>query len=708
MRKELLFRAYIVAGFIGLVAIVVFGKTVKIAIQEGDRWRTQGDSLYVRFKELNAPRGNILSANGALLATSQPFFEVRFDTKASGVTSKLFNENVDSLAWLISKNIQTDKSPSQVAASLKAAREKGNRYLLIGKNIDFPLYEKMVLWPIFKKGKHGGGFIAFRSEIRRRPYGMLAQRTIGYVRKGGVSVGLEIKFDSTLRGESVNIPMVRLPGNHYVPVENIRDASLKSGNDIQTTLDETTQDMVHQELLKALKKHEADYGVGIIIETKTGAIKAISNLGLTKRGSIVEDYNYAVARLVEPGSTFKLASALAVLDANKAQLTDSFNLNKGKKKIFTETLRDASAHDIERATFQKAFEISSNVGMAEIVMHSFKNNLEGRKAYIDKLRQFRLDRSTGIEISGENSPKIKDPIYQTQSKWSGITLPWMSMGYELQITPLQMASFYNAVANNGKYMKPFLVQNIQREGEVVDRISPVQIGDQIASLAAIKDAQKLLEGVVLNGTAKKHRSRLYNYAGKTGTVQYDYSPKALRVSGMKYQSSFIGYFPAEDPKYTMMILISNPRKGGFYGSEVALPVWKNIADQLFSVDASLHKPQYANVTSKDWNPINLPRSAKGSYEDIAQIFENLNIPVFDRSSGEFVKMNKPNDTLVVKPIKLTGGVVPDVRGMGPRDGLFILERLGCRVKLKGKGLIKTQSIAPGTKLRGQTIRLTLG
>ena len=706
MKNELLTRAYIVAGALALVGLLVFGQTFRIAVQEGDRWRAKGDSLLVRYVKIEAPRGNILAADGSLLATSQPFYRVHMDTRASGISDELFEEKVDSLAALISTHINPARSADSTAAWLRQARADGERFLSIHKNADFPLYSRMKRWPLYRRGKNKGGFIVKRSELRRRPFGMMAQRTIGYHDQDRGSVGLEGRFQDVLGGEAGRHAMMRMPGNRLMPVEDLQHASPRSGSDIQTTLDVTIQDIVQQELDQAIRRHEAEYGVAVVMETRTGAIKAMTSL--TRHGDhrTSESYNHAVGTTVEPGSTFKLASMLALLDDKRAQLDDTVRVHQGRYRFYDREMVDASLHGLDTTTLRRVFEISSNVGTARLIERAYGNDLAGRQAFVNKLRQFRLDRGTGIEVLGEKLPVVKNPSNDSTNAWSGITLPWMSMGYEVEMTPLQMAAFYNAVANDGRYMKPRLVSNIQREGRLLEQFEPVTLKNQIASPAAIRDVQQLLLGVVERGTARRQKSNLYRFAGKTGTVQYKYSPEEKRKGQNGHQASFIGYFPAENPRYTMLVLISKPKVGGYYGSDVALPVWRRIADKLYAADADLRQPIIAQHTPH-WNRTTEPRRARGAQQDFAAVFAKLEINAFDRAQAGMARIEAPGDTLSILPVNVPAGRVPDVRGMGLRDAMYLLEDVGCTVDLSGQGKVVKQSIRPGTRANGQHVKLTL-
>ena len=528
MKDQVLTRAYIVAGVLCAIGLALFAQTFRIAVHEGDAWRARRDSMYIHYLPIEAPRGNILSADGSFLATSQQYYEIRMDTRAGGLTAEAFETGVDSLAYHIHATLRPDESADAIARDLRAARERGERYVLIARRVDFPTYRAIKAWPIFRRGANRGGLVAERSEVRRRPFGMMAQRTIGYERDD-ISVGLERRFGDQLGGEAGRRPMMRLPGDHWLPVEDLTDAQASPGYDLQTTIDVNVQDVVHQELRRTVQEHRAEYGVAVVLETSTGAVRAMSSLTRGEDGAILESYNHAIGTGVEPGSTFKLASMLALLDDGRVRPQDSVEIFRGRHRFYDREMRDASPHGLDVVTVQRAFEISSNVGIARLVELGYGNDGPGRQAFVDKIRSFRLDRPTGISLDGEKLPLIKDPRADSLRNWSGVTLPWMSMGYEVELTPLQMAAFYNAVANGGRYMRPQLVTSVQRDGEIVEAFAPTVVAEQIASPRAIAGVRGMLEGVVDSGTAKRHRSPLYRFAGKTGTVQYNYSEAARRA-----------------------------------------------------------------------------------------------------------------------------------------------------------------------------------
>ncbi|MCB0640070.1 MAG: transpeptidase family protein, partial [Phaeodactylibacter sp.] len=481
----------------------------------------------------------------------------------------------------------------------------------------------------------------------------------------------------------------------------------KSGDDVVCTIDVDMQDITEGALHRAMSLHDAQYGVAIVMEVETGAVRAIANLGKTKDGDIWETYNHAVGSATEPGSTFKLASIMALLESGAVKLTDSIDLEQGKTTFYEEELEDASYHQLDKTTVQTAFEISSNVGMAKLVQQHFGDNNKADK-FIEYLKKFNLHQRTGIEIEGEASPIIKE-AYSEEDNWSGTTLPWMSIGYELTLAPIQLLTFYNAIANNGREMKPYLVSKVQRYGETIQNFPPTVINRKIASDRTIRQVRQLLEGVVLRGTASKYNDAPYHFAGKTGTSQLNYrryDSGSNRVGG--YQASFVGYFPAEKPKYSCIVVISSPRKGGFYGGDVALPVFREIADKVYATKTELLEPM--NDTPRPILAANhLPDAQIGNRKEMEFLLNTFQLNFVNRDDSPIaVVETTTSDTLELNRRTIVRDRVPNVVGMGLRDALYILENMGLKVEVSGFGKVVRQSIIPGTFAKGQTLRLYLG
>ena len=708
IKNEVLIRIYVVLALICIVAVIIFGKAIKINVLEGEKWRARGDKLYVKYLPVNAERGNILAEDGSLLATSLPFFEIRMDLKSNAMREEDFNENIDSLALCLATYVNADYTVGGMKHLLEEKRKKGERYLLIKRNVSYTELKRISKFPLFRLGRYKGGFIVKRQSKRERPFRMLARRTIGYVREGAKPVGLEGKFNKILGGTAGKQLMQRVSHNVWIPINDLTEIEPKSGKDIVTTIDVNLQDITHEALLKGLQYHNANHGTAVLMEVKTGAIRAIANIGKIKSGWS-EVYNYAIGSATEPGSTYKLAAIMALMEDGYVKLTDSIDLEQGRTMFFEEEMLDASYHRLDTTTVKRAFEISSNVGIAKLIQKNYgRNNSHGEKnnakRFIQRLKDMNLHIPLGIEIEGEASPYIKE-AYSDKDDWSGTTLPWMSIGYELTITPLQLLNFYNAVANNGVMMKPYLVERIQNFGEVEEVFKPTIVNRKIASKNTVANAQELLAAVVKDGTARHLKSSKYNFSGKTGTAQINYrkfKPKA----NIRYQASFVGYFPSENPVYSCIVVITDPKQHGIYGGEVALPIFREIADRCFATRIELHEA-INNYPKPKLAANKLPDGTVGKRKDLEKIMDEIDLAYFPRTKKEWGVLKSNTDTLRVLSRTLSKIAVPNVNGMGLRDALYVLENRGLSVNVNGYGKVVRQSIKPGTKIRGQTIKLTL-
>jgi len=702
--NELLSRVYIVLFLFIIAACFIFGKAVQTSVFEGEKWSARGDSLYLKYMPIEAARGNIYSDNGSLMATSLPFFEIRMDLKCPGLTDEIFNKNVDSLSLCLSKYVNTSRSSREYSKILRAQRKKGQRYLLLARSISYTDLERLKTFPILRRGKYKGGLIIVRKNKRSKPFGMLASRTIGYVKdpKDGPSVGLESYFNEYLIGEEGKILTQRIAGGEYIPVSDQDAKQPKRGDDILTTIDINIQDIAQQALSNTLQEHKADEGTVIVMEVETGAIKAISNVRRGSRG-FSESYNYAVGNASEPGSTFKLASAMALLEDGNVNLDTKVNLNGGHYKFYKSTMKDSRNHGIETTTFREAFEISSNVGLARLVNDQFGGK-RGAENFINRLKQFHLDDFTGVEIKGEAKPYIKEANNLKQN-WSGTTLPWMATGYELQMTPLQVLNLFNTVANNGTMMKPFFVKEIRNDEGLVKAFKPRVIDHQIASTQTIREAKQLLFGAVENGTGKSMKTDKYSFAGKTGTARIDYQKE--RKGGKKvYQASFAGYFPANNPKYSIMVCVYNPTKNGYYGSQVALPVFREIADKCYASLEELSAP--INLERPALATAEMPSLNAGYKSDFKAVLASLDFEVEEKTESDWIVMQAvETDKVKIENRKIDNKNIPNVLGMGLRDAVYVLENKGLHVRIKGFGKIVKQSIEAGTPIHGQSIDLIL-
>jgi cell division protein FtsI (penicillin-binding protein 3) len=686
-----------------LICVAVLGRVFYIQNVQGNYWRALSDSLHQKYVDLSAERGTIYSEDGNMLSTSVPYFNIYIDFDAEGLrekNGKRFKENLDSLSLCLA-NLFRDQSSLAYKKQLLQGYRVGDRYYLLHRNIPFNQYKQLRSFPLVREGRNKSGFIVDASSKRMNPFGLLANRTIGLSRDNAQNVGLERTYDSLLRGENGRRLVRYLNAGTYIPVEGY-EIDPENGKDILTTIDVNTQDIAENALLSMMIENECEHGTCIVMETSTGKIKAMANLGKQADGSYWEDLNYAI-RASEPGSTFKLATLLSLLEDHEVRLSDRLNIEGGTWKIGTRTVHDAEKQEKSDITVEEAFEHSSNVGMAKLVMAHYAQHPQ---QFVDHLKKLKLNKVTGVDLAGETSPIIKSPQSKT---WSASTLPWMAFGYEVLISPLQTLTLYNAVANDGKMMKPYLVNSVQYAGGIDRQNQPVVLMDKICSSETLDELKTCLEGVCLRGTAKSaFKNTFYPVAGKTGT--------ALVANGNRgyadhiYQSSFVGYFPANHPRYTCIVVIKNkPFSKKYLGALVAGPVFREVADKLMSLDAlspdSNQLSSYTGLMKRD----STAYYYAGSSDEIKNIFYTLKMLYADSShdkkwSGVYREKNQP----VVKSKNEEQKLIPDVKGMGLKDALFLLESRDIRVATRGTGKVKQQSILPGTiVLRNQKLILDL-
>ncbi len=704
IRNEVLSRVYIALFALCGFALFIFARAVNISVVEGEKWRDLGDKLYLEYRPVQAERGNIIADKGELLASALPYFELRFDPNSTGMKQADFQNNVDSLAFCLANYVDNSRSHAEWKDFLWYHRKKGTRNITLVKKASSAYAKEIQKFPLFRKGQFAGGLVVERKSERQRPFKMLANRTIGYVRDNAQPVGLEGYFDKVLSGSEGKRLMQRVK-KEYIPVTDIAQIAPVAGKDIRTTLNVNFQDIAQTELVKGLKFHNADYGCAIVMEVQTGAIKAIANID-NKEGALWESYNHAVGTAVEPGSTFKLASIISLLEDRKIELSDLINIENGSTTFFNEEMIDATqaCHKLDTTTIRRAFELSSNVGIAKLVQHYYGRDKKAGE-FIGRLKKMGIGQKTGITILGEAQPYLKE-AYSKKDNWSGISLPWMSIGYESTMTPLQMLTFYNAVANGGKMMKPFLVSQVEEFGKPVEVFKPTVLNDKIASARTIQLAQELLLAVVENGTASKLKSNRVQFAGKTGTAQTNYS-RLDKSNSLKYRASFAGYFPADSPRYSIYVMVENPKVNGFYGSQVAGPIFKNIAEGIFESEMDLHV-----ALNEKGIPRRVSTKMKGKQvgvrADFENIFEELNIPYRKETiENKWVQLHPEKEEMSFYPKIYSQELVPNVIGLGLRDALHLLENRGLKVQTRGLGKVRKQSLKAGTAVRGQTILLAL-
>jgi len=568
--------------------------------------------------------------------------------------------------------------------------------------VPFEQYRKLRTFPLVRQGRNKSGFIAEVNNKRLNPFGLLANRTIGLARANAQNVGLERTYDTLLKGQSGKRLVRYIAGGTYVPVEGY-EIEAENGKDIITTLDVNIQDIAENALLNELIANEADHGTCIVMEVTTGKIKAIANLGRQPDGSYWEDLNYAI-RATEPGSTFKLATLLTLLEDKQIRLTDYINIQDGWK-VGRRTVYDSEKHENNNVTVKQAFEVSSNVGMAKMVYTHYADNPE---KFVNHLRKLKFDQPTGIDLVGETNPIVKNPKSRT---WSATTLPWMAFGYEVLVSPLQTLTLYNAIANNGRMMKPYLVNAIQESGITVKTNQPQTVVENVCSQSTLRQLQECLEGVCIEGTAKDvFKGSFYKVAGKTGT--------ALVANGSRgyadhiYQSSFAGYFPVDNPVYSCIVVVKNrPYAKKYYGAAVAGPVFKEVADKLMSENpvAGAAPGAIPGVANPIWKRDSSQFFYAGSVGDMKRVSQTVGLPFKDSAgAGQWGKLYAGSGQAVLVKANISRQTIPDVKGMGLKDALYLLESIDLRVAARGRGKVKAQSIEPGTTLqKNETIILQL-
>ena len=630
-------------------------------------------------------------------------------------------QNKDSLAYCLADMFK-DKSKKEYAKILNTAREEGAEYVPIHKSFmsdEKPRYrlknsKRSETFPIFRLGKNRGGLIVEQKDKRVKPYQLLAKRTIGYISRdsvrkikdkkgriikdtGRIKVGLEGYYTNKLDGISGIRLKKKIAGGVWMPM-NENEIEPTDGNDVITTIDVGIQDVAENALMKNLIANDADHGCAILMEVSTGHIAAIANLKRGSDGSFDEEENYAVSEATEPGSTFKLFSMVAALDDGKVKLDDMVPI--GKMTYYDRKMEDSHINGYGPISVRKAFEISSNVGISQAIFRAYKDNPQ---RFTNKLNSMRVDTiPLGLDIGGEAKPVVKSP---KSKSWSRVTLPWMSIGYEVALTPLQILTFYNAIANNGRMVKPLFVKEIRKLGKVIETFNPVVLKDSFCSKNTIALAKSLLEGVVENGTGRSLKNSVYKIAGKTGTAQVAKGNKGYGDEGaINYKASFVGYFPADNPKYSCIVVVNSPSKGAYYGAAVAAPVFKEIADRVYATHLNIHQQTRDTIID-----VPIPFVKAANQKDLYTIYKQLDFAALSQNpNAEWVSSTVFSKDVMLKEKSFKYGYVPDVIGMGLKDAIFLMESSGLKVKITGKGKVIKQNIAAGTiAKKGDVVELEL-
>ncbi len=693
IKKDIRLRVYLAFTGILILAIAIIVKAASIQISEGEELRLKAQKAHTHKEKLEAERGNIYSEEGQLLSSTIPQFNLRVDFKS--INKDTFQRYLDTLAAGLS-GVFNNQSAAWYKQALKTAFRNQERYWLLQRNVLYYQYQAVRELPVFNKGKNAGGFIVEPSPKRVNPYGWLAYRTIGLWRENVDNIGLEQSYDSVLSGKPGSRVVRKTTGGVYVPMEG-SEVDPVNGRDIVTTIDMNIQDVTEHALMNILTQYNCQYGTAIVMETKTGKIRAMANLGRQKDGTYWEDFNYALIP-TEPGSTFKLMSLYALLEDGYVTINDNVNVQGGIAYFGRQRVIDDHT-GLGTIPVIKAFAKSSNVAFAKMINQYYFND---PMKYIRHLQSLGLNKRTGLDLTGERRPLLKT----TESKnWNKVTsLPWIAYGYESLITPLHSLMVYNAVANNGTMVKPYLVSAIREYGKDIREIAPVVIIDKIGKPSTIRQMQLALKAVVDEGTARKIKSPYYNAAGKTGTAQV--ADKGISYGDGVRQGSFIGYFPFENPQYTIAVVVRSTPHGAYYGAVVAAPVFKEIADKLYASHVGGWKVPEPAVKSAE------PAVAKKAIgSNMNEVLSAMGLMLKAENPGTNIAGIYYNEKgkLQLTGTKINGTTVPDVTGMGLKDALFLLENAGLKVQISGSGKVTMQSLSPGDAIKkGAYIKLQLG
>ncbi|WP_395049048.1 penicillin-binding protein [Flavobacterium sp.] len=662
--KNISYRIYLVAFVVFLMAIAIVIKLTNIQWVEGDYYRKLAKERTVRNFVIPANKGNIYSADGSLLATSIPNYEIRFDAVAP--KAEAFEKNVKPLADSLSLLLR--KPSGFFLNELRKARANKNRYYLVARDLSYTEFIKIKGFPLFKLGAYKGGIIIEQETVREHPIGKIAERTIGYERRNPDGTpdgkGIEWAYRKYINGKDGKILKQKIAKGQWKPIRDVNEVDPQDGYDVISTIDVFIQDIAHHALLKQLEEYQADHGCVVVMETQTGKIKAISNLGRANDGSYYETTNYAVAESHEPGSTYKLVDLMTLLEDKKIDTSAVFDSHGGVVKYSGKSVRDSHTGGYGKISLARGFEVSSNTVMVQAVYNNYKNN---PSEFVNHINSYGLNKCLGLPIKGEGKPYVPQP---SDKNWSNVSLPWMAFGYGVSITPLQTLTFYNSVANNGVMVKPQFVSEIKEWNRTIKKYNTEVINPKVCSKETILKLHAVLENVVKKGTASKLYSKDFSMAGKTGTAAANY-----RTNGgadKYYISSFVGYFPADKPKYSCIVVVHKPNtsNNNYYGADVAGPVFKRIAQKIFTDAPSTN--EIKNIDRK------------------------------------ILKQENDYDSYFAKSQKQQSSIVPNVKGMSGMDAVALFGNLGVKVKIIGIGKVKTQSIQAGESLdKNTTITLEL-
>mgnify|MGYP006166528451 FL=1 len=687
IRANILLRVYLAFGLIVLFALAVLLRLGQVQFVQGDKWKAMADSLSTKEFEIEAARGNIYSNDGSLLATSIPEYELRMDMFAGGIQEdKVFNPKVDSLAMKLAAFFG-DKSAKEYSRFLRKARQDSARYVLIKRKVSYQQLKVVRTFPLYNIGKHTGGLMVIQKNKRIMPFKDLAARTIGYKNENVANgVGLEGAYGNYINGETGRQLKQRISGGVWIPVNSDAEVAPKDGADIISTIDINMQDLAQSALEKQLIKSQAHHGAVIVMEVATGEIRAVANYTKVEEGVYKEQFNYAIAGNQDPGSTFKLASYMALLEDKKVD-TNTL-VRTGWYQIPGKRITDSHPKD-EMVTVKKAFEESSNAAIAKMINDYYGSD---PMKFTDHLYRWGLNKKMGLQIPGESQPVVKN-IEANRSWNKNMTLPQMAYGYEMQMTPLNMLVFYNAVANNGKLIAPIFVKEIRRLGNPIEQFKARVINNKICSDETLSKVKAMLEGVVTNGSGKQVvYNPLYKIAGKTGTAQVADANLGYKAK-KQYQASFVGYFPADNPKYSMIVVINDP-KGAYYGALVSGPVFREVADRIYASDVNMYNKVEEHLAG---NTV-APEAKAGQSQATKKVYNAFGIKALYAAKSDYFNSVDTSNGVAYEESTPVKGVMPNVNGMGLKDAMYLLGNAGLKARIKGSGKVISQSIHPGSRI----------
>ena len=660
---------------------------------------TSSDISY-RVEEIEAVRGSILSRDGRSLASSVPYYQVRMDCKVP--SNEVFNKYIGDLSKELSKFFK-DKSAYKYKRELIQARKKGNRYKAVGNRlVDYSELAEIKKFPIFKLGANRGGIVTVTKNKRSNPYGRLAYRTIGYLNSVGVGTGIESSYDFYMKGKNGSQTLQRVLGGEWMPVKSEDRVEPQDGIDVQTTIDIGIQEAAEFALKRQLALTDGIEGAtAIVMEVKSGAVRAVANMKKNSNGTYDESFNYAIGESTEPGSTFKLATLIALIEDGYVNLSTPVDAGNGEWRYSTKSFTDVKRGGYGEINVLQAFEKSSNVAFAKLAVEHYAEN---EQQFIDRINNMKIGERFNLDIAGESRALIHSP---GDNMWSKLTLPMMSMGYATLLTPLHTLTFYNAIANNGKMMKPYFVDCFKRDRVVVEQFFPQEISGSICSQSTIDAVKIALRGVVVEGTGKSINDPRYAISGKTGTAQIAFDGKYIDEKGYrKHQASFAGFFPSEDPRYSIIVVLySSKTKKNFYGASWASPVFKYISDAIYATTTDWERPMDGSKVYAVDTPGFKRGNAEQEYVAISELPMKRKPDMEKRGWVRYI--DDSTKTFSVQE-DLESGVIPSLLGMGLKDALFLLENEGYTVSFSGMGRVVSQQPMSGEFLkRGGLITIVL-